>query len=211
MVNFVSFLVNTDMTVLFLFHSSPNYFSLFPLFFSLVYVSISLQQVSSYFLFIFYSPVLIYFLFFPTASLNVNLYISFPLSEHFLVCALLFFLPFSFFLPFTDFIFPLILLPFPLHPSVLLHSFHPSVLLLVSSLSSHYHIFSSIFLPPYFSLSFHFRTLSIFLLSSPHFPFPYFSFPLLKLPGSKMIALKSIKVYISVSHLCLLLSGSWQK
>ena len=198
MVNFVSFLVNIDMTVLFLFHSSPNYFSLFPLFFSFVYVSISLHQVSSYFLFIFYSPVLIYFLFFPTASLNVNLYISFPLSEHFLVCALLFFLPFSFFLPFTDFIFPLILLPFPLHPSVLLHSFHPSVLLLVSSLSSHYHIFSSIFLPPYFSLSFHLRTLSIFLLSSPHFPFP-----VLKLPGSKMIALKSIKVYVSVSHLCL--------
>ena len=58
------------MTVLFLFHSSPNYFSLFPLFFSFVYVSISLHQVSSYFLFIFYSPVLIFFLFFPTASLK---------------------------------------------------------------------------------------------------------------------------------------------
>ena len=203
MVNFVSFLVNTDMTVLFLFHSSPNYFSLFPLFFSFVYVSISLQQVSSYFLFIFYSPVLIFFLFFPTASLKCKLVYFFSFVRTLLGLWFAILSSILFFLTFTDFIFPLILLPFALHPSVLLHSFHPSVPLLVSSLSSHHHIFSSIFLPPYFSLSFHFRTLSIFLLSSPHFPFSYFSFPLLKLPGSKMIALKSIKVYVSVSHLCL--------
>ena len=208
MVNFVSFLVNIDMTALFLFHSSPQlfqflYFLSFLLLFSFVYFSVSLHQVSSYFLFIFYSPVLIFFCSFLLLPLNVNLYISFPSSEYFLVCGLLFFLPFSFVLSLTDFIFPLILLPFPLHPSVLLHSCHPSVPLLVSSHSSHYHIFSSIFLPPYFFLSFHFRTLSIFLLSAPRFRFSYFSFPLLKLPGSKMIALKSIKVYVSVSHLCL--------
>lgn len=200
MVNFVSFLVNIDMTALFLFHSRPQlfqflYFLSFLLLFSFVYFSVSLHQVSSYFLFIFYSPVLIFFLFFPTTTLKCKLvyffsFVRILLGLWFAILSSIVF----FFLTFTDFIFPLILLPFPHHPSVLLHSCHPSVPLLVSSLSAHHHIFSSIFLPPYFFLSFHFYTLSIFL---------QFSSPLLKLPGSKMIALKSIKVYVSVSHLCL--------
>ena len=199
MVNFVSFLVNIDMTVLFLFHSSPQlfqflYFLSFRLFFSFVNFSIALHQVSSYFLFIFYSPVVIFFLFFPTASVTCKLVYFFSFVRTLLGLCFAILSSILFFSSFHR---------LHLHPSVLLHSFHPSVLLLVSSLSSHHHIFSSIFLPPYFFLSFHFHTFSIFLLSSPHFPFSYFSFPLLKLPGSEMIALKSIKVYVSVSHLCL--------
>ena len=198
------------MTVLFLFHSSPNYFSLFPLFFSFVYVSISLHQVSSYFLFIFYSPVLIFFLFFPTASLK---------------CKLVYFF---------SFVRTLLGLWFAILSSILLLSYFlwlhlsshsPSI----SSSSFCFTPFLSSFCPsscfiPFFPLShfqFHFLTtlfLSFFPFSYPfHFPtfFSPFSFSLFFFSTFKTtrfkIALKSIKVYISVSHLCLLLSGSWQK
>lgn len=126
---------------------------------------------SSYFTHLFYSLICS----FQLLPLNVNLYISFPLLEHFLVCGLLFFLPFSFF---SYFYWPW------LHLKFLSFSFHVLFILLFYSIPF---ILLSFFLflpfPPIitFSVPFSYHPisffLSIFLLSSPCFPFSYFSFP----------------------------------